>query len=101
MATAGSAGGLGRPELGQLEPGGAGDLCCWDVTGVADAGVADRLAGLLWANPGRRPRHVVVTGRVVVRDGQLVAGDERDLAGRLTKLLALRRFGRELDADSR
>jgi cytosine/adenosine deaminase-related metal-dependent hydrolase len=101
MATAGSAAGLGRPELGHLEPGAAADLCCWDVTGVADAGVADRLAGLLWANPGRRPRHVVVAGRVVVRDGQLVGADERDLAGRLTKLLALRGFGRQLNTDSR
>jgi cytosine/adenosine deaminase-related metal-dependent hydrolase len=91
MATMGSAAGLGRPELGQLEPGGAGDLCCWDVTGVADAGVVDRLAGLVWANPGRRPRHVVVAGRVVVRDGRLVGADERDLSGRLTKLLARRR----------
>jgi cytosine/adenosine deaminase-related metal-dependent hydrolase len=91
MATTGSAIGLGRPELGHLEPGGGGDLCCWDITGVADAAVADRLAGLVWANPGRRPRHVVVAGRVVVRDGHLVGADERDLAGRLTKLLARRR----------
>jgi 8-oxoguanine deaminase len=70
-ATAGGATGLGRPELGHLDPGAAADLVCWDVTGVADVGVHDRLAGLLWANPGRRPRHVVVGGRVVVRDGAL------------------------------
>lgn len=79
MAMAGGAAGLGRPELGHLRPGAAGDLCVWDVSGVADAGVADPVAGLLWANPGRRPRHVVVAGRVVVRDYQLVAADERDL----------------------
>lgn len=83
MATAGSAAGLGRPELGSLEPGSAGDLCCYDVTGVADAGVADPLAGLVWAAPGRRPRHVVVAGRVVVRDGALVDHDERELAAAL------------------
>ena len=62
MATAGSAAGLGRADLGHLEVGAAADLCCYDVTGVADAGVADPLAGLLWASPGRRPRHVVVGG---------------------------------------
>lgn len=91
VATAGSAAGLGRPELGTLEPGGAADLCCWDVSGAADAGVADPLAGLLWASPGRRPRHVVVGGRVVVRDGDLVADDEVAIAGRLRALVSRRR----------
>jgi cytosine/adenosine deaminase-related metal-dependent hydrolase len=88
MATAGSAAGLGRPDLGSLEPGAAADLCCWDITGVADAGVADPIAGLIWASPGRRPRHVVVAGRVVVRDYELVTADERALAARLRALLA-------------
>ncbi|CAN5243820.1 amidohydrolase family protein [soil metagenome] len=83
MATAGSAAGLGRPELGHLRPGSAADLCVWDVSGVADAGVADPVAGLLWANPGRRPKHVVVNGRVVVRDYGLVGVDEADLVERL------------------
>ncbi|QYN40009.1 amidohydrolase family protein [Pseudonocardia sp. DSM 110487] len=87
-ATAGSAAGLGRPELGRLDPGCAADLACWDVTGVADAGIADPLAGLLWAAPGRRPRHVVVGGRVVVRDGELVGRSEREVAGTLRTLLA-------------
>jgi cytosine/adenosine deaminase-related metal-dependent hydrolase len=83
MATAGSAAGLGRPELGHLRPGAAADLCVWDVSGVADAGVADPVAGLLWAAPGRRPKHVVVGGRVVVRDGRLVTADERALTAAL------------------
>jgi len=82
-ATTGSAAGLGRPELGHLEEGAAADLCCFDVTGVADAGVGDRLAGLLWANPGRRPRHVVVAGKVVVRDGELRTAEAPALAERL------------------
>ena len=83
MATAGSAAGLGRAELGHLEAGAAADLCCFDVTGVADAGVADRLAGLLWADPGRRPRHVVVGGEVVVRDGELQTAEAPMIAERL------------------
>jgi len=89
-ATAGSAAGLGRPELGRLEPGCAGDLVCWDVTGVADAGVADPLAGLLWASPGRRPRHVVVGGRVVVRDGELATRPEGAVVATLRTLLRRR-----------
>ncbi|NYD71940.1 amidohydrolase family protein [Herbiconiux flava] len=90
MATEGSATGLGRAELGHLRPGAAADLCVWDVTGVADAGVADPIAGLLWTNPGRRPRHVVVAGRVVVKDYELVGHDERALAADVAELLAAR-----------
>ncbi len=83
MATSGSADGLGRAELGRLTPGSAGDLCLWDVSGVADAGVADPVAGLLWASPGRRPRTVVVGGRVVVDAGRLVRADEGEIVARL------------------
>ena len=78
-ATAGSARGLGRAELGNLELGAAGDIVVWDVSGVADAGVADPVAGLLWAHPGRRPRHVLVAGRFVVRDYRLVRADEDEI----------------------
>jgi cytosine/adenosine deaminase-related metal-dependent hydrolase len=85
MATEGSATGLGRAELGHLRPGSAADLCVWDVSGVADAGVADPVAGLLWANPGRRPKHVVVNGQVVVRDYELVNADERELVAALRR----------------
>ena len=83
MATVGSAAGLGRSELGHLEPGAAADFCCYDISDVYDAGVADPLAGLLWGNPGRKPRHVVVNGKVVVRDGELVSIDSRRLARKL------------------
>ncbi|MQA34308.1 amidohydrolase family protein [Modestobacter roseus] len=89
-ATRGSADGLGRFDLGRLAVGARADLVCWDVTGVADAGVADPVAGLLWASPGRRPRHVVVGGRVVVRDGVLQTRPEADVVGRLQALLAAR-----------
>lgn len=92
MATSGSAIGLGRPELGSLVLGAAGDLCCWDVGDVFDAGVHDPLSGLLWASPGRRPRHVVVAGEVVVRDGELVRADSRALARDLRLALADRRL---------
>ena len=85
MASSGSAQGLGRPELGHLRDGAAADVCVWDVSGAADAGVADPVAGLLWANPGRRPRHVLVAGRFVVRDYRLVRADEHDLVAALDR----------------
>lgn len=88
MATEGSADGLGRPELGRLTQGSAADLCLWDVTGVADAGVADPVAGLLWASPGRRPRTVVVAGRVVVDEGRLLTADEHAVVADLFERVA-------------
>lgn len=88
MATRGSALGLARPELGYLEPGAAADLSVYDLGGVADAGVADPVAGLVWASPGRRPRDVAVAGRVVVRDGALTSADERVLATSLRTAVA-------------
>ncbi len=88
MATENGAVGLGRPDLGHLRPGARGDLCVWDISGVADAGVADPVAGLLWAAPGRRPRHVVVGGRLVVRDYRLVAAEESELVAALRARLA-------------
>jgi cytosine/adenosine deaminase-related metal-dependent hydrolase len=93
MATRGSALGLGRSELGHLEPGAAADLNVYDLGGVADAAVADPVTGLLWAAPGRRPRDVAVAGRVVVRDGALATAEERQLADGLRALLAARRSG--------
>jgi len=91
MATRGSARGLGRPELGHLEPGAAADLAVYDLGSAADAGVADPVAGLLWANPGRRPRDIVVAGRAVVREGRLCHAEERELAGALRRLLETRK----------
>ena len=89
-ATVGSAHGLGRPELGHLEPGANADLACYDITGVEDAGVADPLEGLLWANPGRRPRHVVVGGQVVVQDWALQTADADALACHLRNTMRAR-----------
>ena len=83
--------GAARAMYGSLEPGAAADLCCWDAGDVFDAGVADPVAGLIWAAPGRRPRHVVVAGEVVVRNGTLVAAEQRDLAAGLRAELAARR----------
>ncbi len=90
MASTGSAAGLGRPELGHLGPNSSGDLCVWDVSGVADAGIADPVAGLLWGGPGRRPRHVVAGGRIVVRDHRLVDADEAEIVARLRERLTRR-----------
>ncbi|MFE0748983.1 amidohydrolase family protein [Gordonia sp. NPDC058843] len=87
MASEGAAAGLGRAELGHLRPGAAADLCVWECSDVFDAGVSDPFDGLLWAGPGRRPRDVMVGGRWVVRDGELVTAQSRSLATELGRLL--------------
>jgi cytosine/adenosine deaminase-related metal-dependent hydrolase len=94
MATRGSAAGLGRDELGHLEPGAAADLALFDLGGVADAGVADPVAGLLWAAPGRRPRDVVVAGRLVVQGGVLLRRAEAAVTQEMKAVLAERGVAR-------
>ena len=87
MATQGSALGLGRRDIGTLAPGAYADFCVWDTSGVHDAGVADPVAGLLWASPGRRPRDVYVGGKAVVKDGKLVNADEHQIVAALVERL--------------
>jgi hypothetical protein len=48
------------------------------------------VAGLLWAAPGRRPRHVIVGGELVVRDYALVRAGEPDLVDTLNRRLERR-----------
>jgi cytosine/adenosine deaminase-related metal-dependent hydrolase len=82
IATRGSAGCLGREgELGQLSVGAAGDLVCWPQEGFAFAGaLTDPVEAWLRCGPVAA-RHTVVGGRVVVRDGLIVApGGEGILA---------------------
>lgn len=76
MATLGGAAVLGREDIGALAPGMAADLVAFDVSGLAQAGAADLVAALVFCAPARVALSVIA-GRVVVRDGQLVALDAR------------------------
>jgi cytosine/adenosine deaminase-related metal-dependent hydrolase len=75
IATRGSASCLGRAgEIGELSVGAAGDLVCWPQEGVQYAGaLTDPVAAWLRCGPVSA-RHTVVAGRVLVRDGVLMAG---------------------------
>jgi cytosine/adenosine deaminase-related metal-dependent hydrolase len=75
MATVGGAQCLGRDDCGSLEVGKCADVAFFRVDGLAHAGIKDLLAGLALAPPARA-QTVVVNGRVVVRDGWLLTGDE-------------------------
>ncbi|MEM7318577.1 MAG: 8-oxoguanine deaminase [Pseudomonadota bacterium] len=73
IATRGGADVLGRPECGRLAVGKRADLAIWDVSGVDSAGSWDP-AALLLAGP-TKVRTLIVNGRVVVRDGQIITID--------------------------
>ncbi len=72
LATAGGADCLGRPELGRLEPGSPADLAVWPADDLAD--MPDPLAGLV-LGPERRVRHLLVGGRRIAADGELLGVD--------------------------
>jgi cytosine/adenosine deaminase-related metal-dependent hydrolase len=79
LATAGGAACLGREDCGSLEVGKCADVAFFRVDDLAHAGVRDPLAGLALAPPARAEA-VVVNGKVVVRDGRLLTGDEDEIA---------------------
>ncbi len=87
LGTEGGAACLGRPELGHLRAGSPADLVVWPAEDLAD--VPEPLAGLV-LGPDRRARHVMVGGRLVVEEGQVVGVDLRaaraDLARRARRL---------------
>jgi cytosine/adenosine deaminase-related metal-dependent hydrolase len=79
LATLGGAQCLGRDDCGTLEPGQCADVAFFRVDDLAHAGVKDLVAGLALAPPARA-HTVVVNGRIVVRDGRLLTGDEEEIA---------------------
>jgi cytosine/adenosine deaminase-related metal-dependent hydrolase len=84
---------LGREaEIGSLEPGKLADVALWRLDGIDHAGIADPVAALVLG-----PRPIVdvllVGGRPVVDRGELLTGDEaeiaRDLAAASTRIQAV------------
>ena len=83
LATVGGAACLGRDDCGTLAAGNCADVAFFRLDDLAHAGMDDPLAALALAPPARAEA-VVVNGKVVVRNGRLLTGDEaaiaRDLA---------------------
>ena len=74
IATLGGARVLGRNDLGVIAPGMRSDLAIWDMRGIEAAGSWDPVAALVLCGP-TRVRDLIVEGRPVVRDGQMVTLD--------------------------
>ncbi len=80
VATRGGAACLGRDDVGSLEPGKRADVALFPMDDLSHAGAEDDpVAGLVLC-ASVRPRHLLVDGRDVVRDGRLVTADEEDIA---------------------
>ena len=79
LATAGGAACLGRHDCGTLEPRKCADVALFRLDDLAHAGAADPVAALVLAPPARAEA-VVVNGKVVVRGGRLLTGDEDQIA---------------------
>jgi cytosine/adenosine deaminase-related metal-dependent hydrolase len=91
LATAGGAACLGRDDCGTLERGKCADVAFFRLDDLAHAGIDDPLAAIALAPPARAEA-VVVNGKVVVRNGRLLTGDEeliaRDIAAESKRLRA-------------
>lgn len=87
IATLGGAQVLGRRDCGALVPGMRADLAIWDMSGVQTAGAWDPVAALLLCGPGR-VRDLIVEGRRVVADGQMVTIDLPRVVERQNQLAA-------------
>lgn len=87
IATLGGAQVLGRDDLGRIEVGKRADLAIWDMGGVEAAGSWDPVAALILCGP-TRVRHLIVEGRQVVRDGQMVTIDLPRVLERQRRLAA-------------
>lgn len=79
LGTRGGAAVLGRTDIGELSSGKRADLAVWRTDGLELGGADDLVAGLVFAGPHRVDR-LYVGGREIVRDGELAAADERELA---------------------
>lgn len=84
IATRGGADVLGRPECGRIAVGCRADIAIWDMSGIAAAGSWDP-AALLLAGP-TTVRDLIVEGRQIVRDGQIVTLDMARLIERQNRM---------------
>ncbi|MGQ0654825.1 MAG: amidohydrolase family protein [Betaproteobacteria bacterium] len=87
-ATVGSAEvvGLGR-EAGRIEPGRKADITLLDLTDAAFLPLNDATRQLVYSECGRAVRHVLVDGKVVLRDGRCTTIDEQALFSEIEALL--------------
>ncbi|GLQ35209.1 8-oxoguanine deaminase [Amylibacter marinus] len=87
IATLGGAAVLNRHDLGSLQPNKRADIAIWDVSGMAAAGAWDPVAALVLNGPFN-VRDLLVEGRPVVSEGQLVNQEEAVIVENVQKRVA-------------
>jgi 5-methylthioadenosine/S-adenosylhomocysteine deaminase len=84
MATLGGAKALGMDDsIGSLKPGKLADVTVVDLDRIHLTPAYDPLSHLVYAARGSDVRHVLVNGRLVVRNGHVVTVDEAELKARV------------------
>ena len=87
IATRGGADILGRPECGRLSVGKRADIAIWDTSNLESAGSWDP-AALLLAGP-THVKHLIVEGRQIVDNGQLLTIDLSSLIEQQNRLIKI------------
>lgn len=98
MATRDGARAVGFPETGQLVPGSWADLVVVRTDTPRGTPLHDVGSFLAFAAQGQDVRHVVVDGRLVVRDGRVRTLDEAEVRDRVARTAA--RIQRELSGSA-
>ncbi|MEM4293937.1 MAG: 8-oxoguanine deaminase [Thermoplasmata archaeon] len=79
MATAGGAKVLGRDDIGKIAPGMAADIVGFDLQRIFYAGAhSDPVAALVFC-ASQNVDFSIVNGKILVKDGKLLSGDERKI----------------------
>lgn len=82
-ATIGGAQGLGRPDLGRIQPGAKADLVLIDLTKPHNCPVIDPIKNFVYYSSGGDVETVFVNGKIVVDRGRATNTDEHDLRERV------------------
>jgi len=87
-ATLGGADALGMgDEIGRIAPGRKADITLLSLRDPAFAPLNDAVRQLVYTEPGRSVRHVIVDGRVVIENGRAATVDEDALYAEVERLM--------------
>ena len=87
-ATLGGAQAIGLSEdIGRIAPGRKADITLLSLRDPAFTPLNDAIRQLVYTEPGRSVRHVIVDGRVVIENGRATMLDEDDLYQEIERLM--------------
>lgn len=85
-ATLGGAKALGRDNLGRICPGAKADIVIADCNNMLMRPLRDPIKALIYTGGSRAIKTVMVDGRVLVQDGEVIGVDEADLWMRIQEV---------------